>query len=161
MPYLNDMKLTKKQTIEADWGDEIEITVTSYLENNGTGVHWHGLRQLGSNEMDGTNGLTECPIIPGGTKVYRFKATQYGTSVRQQPYENHTSDSNWNSGIIHITQFSMEMVLSVPSLFMALQQATMISILEFYRSVTGSTQLPSLLIMQLYMQKARQLQTTC
>lgn len=78
------IELTREQTIEADWGDEIEITVTSSLETNGTGVHWHGLRQLGSNEMDGVGGLTECPLVPGGSKVYRFKATQYGTSVRRR-----------------------------------------------------------------------------
>jgi hypothetical protein len=47
------------QTIVADWGDILEITVTSHLTSNGTGIHWHGLRQLGSNEMDGVNGLTE------------------------------------------------------------------------------------------------------
>jgi hypothetical protein len=77
-----------EQTIEADWGDEIEVTVTNHLESNGTGVHWHGLRQLGSNEMDGTNGLTECPIAPGATKVYRFKATQYGTAVSLVLYKD-------------------------------------------------------------------------
>jgi FtsP/CotA-like multicopper oxidase with cupredoxin domain len=32
--------------------------------------------------MDGVNGITECPIAPDQTKVYRFKATQYGTTVR-------------------------------------------------------------------------------
>ena len=73
-------------TIVADWGDTIEITVTNGLTNNGTSVHWHGLRQLGSNHMDGTNGLTECPIPPGQSKVYTFKATQYGTSWYHSHY---------------------------------------------------------------------------
>jgi FtsP/CotA-like multicopper oxidase with cupredoxin domain len=59
----------------------MEITVTNHLTVNGTGIHWHGMRQLGSNEMDGVNGITECPIAPGETKLYRFKATQYGTTV--------------------------------------------------------------------------------
>jgi FtsP/CotA-like multicopper oxidase with cupredoxin domain len=31
--------------------------------------------------MDGVNGITECPMAPGETRVYRFKATQYGTTV--------------------------------------------------------------------------------
>lgn len=69
------------QTILADWGDDLEITVTNNLQSNGTGLHWHGLRQLGSNEQDGVNGITECPIAPGDSKVYKFKATQYGTTV--------------------------------------------------------------------------------
>ncbi|KAF1364497.1 laccase [Lizonia empirigonia] len=88
-------------TIEADWGDEIEVTITNHLENNGTGVHWHGLRQLGSNEMDGTNGLTECPIVPGGTKVYRFKATQYGTSWYHSHYSVQYGDGLIGPIIIH------------------------------------------------------------
>ncbi|KAF2841786.1 multicopper oxidase [Patellaria atrata CBS 101060] len=67
--------------IEANWGDTVQITVTNNLKNhNGTGIHWHGLRQLGSCQMDGTNGLTECPIAPATSKTYTFRATQYGTS---------------------------------------------------------------------------------
>jgi len=88
-------------TIEADWGDEIEITVTNHLENNGTGIHWHGIRQLGSNEMDGTDGLTECPITPGATKVYRFKATQYGTSWYHSHYSVQYGDGLTGPIIIH------------------------------------------------------------
>lgn len=73
-------------TVVADWGDDIEITVTNHLEINGTGIHWHGLRQLGSVEMDGVAGITECPIAPGQTKVYKFKATQYGSSWYHSHY---------------------------------------------------------------------------
>lgn len=43
-------------------------------------MHWHGLRQFHTNEMDGTNGVTECPIPPGASRRYTFQATQYGTS---------------------------------------------------------------------------------
>jgi FtsP/CotA-like multicopper oxidase with cupredoxin domain len=66
--------------IVANWGDTIQISVTNGLPDNGTSVHWHGMRQLHSNQMDGTNGITECPIAPGETKVYTFKATTYGSS---------------------------------------------------------------------------------
>jgi hypothetical protein len=84
--------------------------VTNHLEVNGTGIHWHGLRQLGSNEMDGVNGLTECPIAPGQTKLYRFKATQYGTTVSLCSKLFHDSDdSDLRSGITHITLFNMVM----------------------------------------------------
>lgn len=66
--------------IEANWGDYIQVTVTNALANNGTGLHWHGLRQLNTNTQDGVNGITECPIAPGDSKTYLFQATQYGTS---------------------------------------------------------------------------------
>ena len=72
--------------IVADWGDTVQVTVTNNLPDNGTSIHWHGVRQLYSNQMDGTNGLTECPIAPGQSKVYTFKATQYGTSWYHSHY---------------------------------------------------------------------------
>jgi FtsP/CotA-like multicopper oxidase with cupredoxin domain len=72
--------------LTADWGDYFKITVINNLENNGTSIHWHGLRQLNTNQMDGTNGLTECPIAPGETKVYTFQATQYGSSWYHSHY---------------------------------------------------------------------------
>ena len=72
--------------IVADWGDTIEVTVVNSTPDNGTSIHWHGLRQLHSNQMDGTNGITECPIAPGQTKVYTFKATEYGTSWYHSHY---------------------------------------------------------------------------
>ncbi|KAF2033923.1 hypothetical protein EK21DRAFT_97740 [Setomelanomma holmii] len=88
-------------TIVADWGDTLEITVTSKLTTNGTGIHWHGLRQLGSNQMDGVNGLTECPIAPGQSKTYRFKATQYGTSWYHSHYSVQYGDGLWGTLIIN------------------------------------------------------------
>ncbi|KAF2271885.1 uncharacterized protein EI97DRAFT_497001 [Westerdykella ornata] len=67
-------------TIYADWGDTISVSVTNELENNGTAIHWHGVRQFGSPDMDGTAGISECPIPSGQTRTYTFKATQHGTS---------------------------------------------------------------------------------
>jgi len=31
-------------TIYANWGDWVEVSVTNYMQDNGTGVHWHGIR---------------------------------------------------------------------------------------------------------------------
>ncbi|KAF4459220.1 laccase precursor [Fusarium albosuccineum] len=68
-------------TLEGDWGDTFEITVKNSLtNNNGTSVHWHGIRQLNTNWMDGVAGVTECPIPPGENFTYIWHATQYGTS---------------------------------------------------------------------------------
>ncbi|QDS75104.1 hypothetical protein FKW77_007202 [Venturia effusa] len=66
--------------ITANWGDMIQVTVKNSLQSNGTTMHWHGMRQLNTNTMDGVPGITECPIAPGDTKVYLFQATQYGTT---------------------------------------------------------------------------------
>lgn len=46
-------------TIIADWGDHLIIHVSNDLEFNGTTLHWHGLRQLNSVQMDGVPGVTQ------------------------------------------------------------------------------------------------------
>jgi Multicopper oxidase len=72
--------------IQACWGDTIEVEVTNYLKYNGTTIHWHGIRQNRTMEMDGVNGVTQCPIAPEDSFTYRFKATQYGTSWYHSHY---------------------------------------------------------------------------
>ncbi|KXJ90396.1 multicopper oxidase-domain-containing protein [Microdochium bolleyi] len=73
-------------------GDIIEVTVKNKLKYNGTTIHWHGLRQLNSNEMDGVNGVTQCPIAPNDTSTYRFRAMQYGTSWYHSHYSLQYAD---------------------------------------------------------------------
>ena len=58
----------------------------NHLPYNGTTVHWHGIRQNGTLEMDGVNAVTQCPIAPGDHFTYRFKAIQYGTSWYHSHY---------------------------------------------------------------------------
>lgn len=72
--------------IEACWGDWLEITVTNNLRWNGTSVHWHGIRQFESFQHDGVNGITECPIAPGDSFTYRFRALQYGSAWYHSHY---------------------------------------------------------------------------
>ncbi|KAK4570010.1 hypothetical protein LTR86_002980 [Recurvomyces mirabilis] len=68
-------------TIEANWGDWIEVEVTNNLPVEGTTIHWHGLLQTATPWMDGIPAVMQCPISPnGGTFTYRFKADLYGTS---------------------------------------------------------------------------------
>ncbi|TID17143.1 laccase-like multicopper oxidase [Venturia nashicola] len=78
--------------IVADWGDTLQITVKNSLKDNGTSIHWHGFRQLHSNQMDGVNGITECPIAPGESKTYTFKATEYGGSWYHSHYSVQYAD---------------------------------------------------------------------
>lgn len=46
--------------IIADWGDELVIHVTNNLKTNGTTVHWHGVRQLGTVQYDGVRTVQIC-----------------------------------------------------------------------------------------------------
>ena len=58
-------------------------------------MHWHGIRQMNSNSMDGVNGITECPLPPGSSRTYTFLLTQFGTSW----YHSHYS-SQYGDGIV-------------------------------------------------------------
>ncbi|XP_062181002.1 L-ascorbate oxidase-like [Phragmites australis] len=66
-------------TIRATQGDTIVVTVHNKLETENTGIHWHGIRQIGSPWADGTVGVTQCPILPGETFTYRFVVDRPGT----------------------------------------------------------------------------------
>ncbi|KAH7061698.1 Cupredoxin [Paraphoma chrysanthemicola] len=79
-------------TINANWGDTIRVTVKNTLTDNGTDIHWHGIRQLNTAIFDGTPGTTECPLAPGQQRDYIFRATQYGTSWYHSHFPAQYSD---------------------------------------------------------------------
>lgn len=64
-------------------GDTAEIHVHNQL-NEATSLHWHGL--FLPNREDGVPYMTQMPIAPGTTHVYRFPIIQHGTHW----YHSHT-----------------------------------------------------------------------
>lgn len=79
----------------------LEITVTNKLDYNGTAIHMHGLRMMNNNLMDGVPGITQCPIAPGSTFTYKFKATQYGTTWYHSHYSLQYADGMVGPMTIH------------------------------------------------------------
>ncbi|OCK98434.1 laccase-like multicopper oxidase [Cenococcum geophilum 1.58] len=77
--------------IEANWGDTIVVTVNNKLTNNGTSIHFHGIRQNLTSEYDGVPSITQCPIAPGESMTYTWVATNYGTSW----YHSHFAIQAW------------------------------------------------------------------
>lgn len=65
-------------SIIADEGDIIEVKVDNQLPFNTT-IHWHGIEQRGSPWSDGVPGLSQRPIEPGETYIYKWQANTYGT----------------------------------------------------------------------------------
>ncbi|KAF2097959.1 hypothetical protein NA57DRAFT_66467 [Rhizodiscina lignyota] len=65
--------------IEVEVGEQITVVLTNKLGNETTGLHFHGFSQRGTNQMDGPAGVTQCPIPPGSTFTYSFKADSPGT----------------------------------------------------------------------------------
>ncbi|KJZ74366.1 hypothetical protein HIM_06176 [Hirsutella minnesotensis 3608] len=80
-------------TIFADWGDTVVVHVKNSLttSNNGTSMHFHGIRQHFTNSNDGVVSVTQCPTPKGETVKYTWKATQYGSSW----YHSHFGLQAW------------------------------------------------------------------
>ncbi|PQE10386.1 multicopper oxidase protein [Rutstroemia sp. NJR-2017a WRK4] len=90
-------------TIIADWGDTVRVHVTNNMgksnfsapfmyQNNGTSIHFHGIRQNYTNYMDGVASVTQCPTAPGDSFTYEWRATQYGSSW----YHSHFYVQAWD-----------------------------------------------------------------
>lgn len=59
--------------ITATVGDRVVVNVNNKLGNQTTSLHFHGLYQNGTANMDGPVGVTQCPIQPGSSLTYDFK----------------------------------------------------------------------------------------
>lgn len=79
-------------TLVVDWGDEVIVHVTNKLENNGSTIHWHGLRQYYNNQNDGVPSVVQCPSAPNTTYTYKWRAEAYGTTW----YHSHFAVQAWD-----------------------------------------------------------------
>lgn len=87
--------------IEVNEGDTIVVHINNQA-SNATAIHWHGLYQNGSNWMDGTVGITQCPIVSGGHFNYEFKvAGQSGTYWYHAHQGLQASDGMYGPLVIH------------------------------------------------------------
>lgn len=66
-------------TITANVGDTIVINVNNKLGNQTTGIHWHGINQISTEEMDGPSDVAQCPVPPGSSIKYQWVADTAGT----------------------------------------------------------------------------------
>lgn len=73
-------------SILAQQGDVVVVEVTNGLVTENLAIHWHGIRQIGSPWSDGTEGVTQCPILPGDTFTYRFVVDRPGTYLYHAHY---------------------------------------------------------------------------
>lgn len=87
--------------IEVNEGDTIRVTVQNRMSNS-TAIHWHGIYQNGTNWMDGTVGITQCPIAPGNTFTYEFKVDNQSGSYWYHAHQGvQSSDGLHGPLIIH------------------------------------------------------------
>ncbi|KAA8530896.1 hypothetical protein F0562_005645 [Nyssa sinensis] len=77
---------TPGPTILAQQNDTIIVELKNSLLTENVAIHWHGIRQIGTPWFDGTEGVTQCPILPGDTFVYRFVVDRPGTYLYHAHY---------------------------------------------------------------------------
>ncbi|KAI4333277.1 hypothetical protein L6164_018109 [Bauhinia variegata] len=73
-------------TILAQQGDTIVVEVKNSLPTENTAIHWHGIRQIGTPWSDGAEGVSQCPILPGDTFIYKFVVDKAGTFLYHAHY---------------------------------------------------------------------------
>ncbi|KAJ9083414.1 hypothetical protein DSO57_1034911 [Entomophthora muscae] len=64
--------------IKALIGDQIVVKVNNKLTRGFT-IHWHGIKQTGSVSMDGVPHITQLPIAPRKSYIYKFTVDVAGT----------------------------------------------------------------------------------
>ncbi|KAL4884004.1 laccase-1 [Aspergillus karnatakaensis] len=79
-----------------DEGDDIEVLVINNMPFNTT-VHWHGLEMRDTPWSDGVPGLSQSPIEPDETYLYKFKAYPAGTYWYHSHYKGLMQDGQVGS----------------------------------------------------------------
>ncbi|PQE04935.1 multicopper oxidase protein [Rutstroemia sp. NJR-2017a BBW] len=89
--------------IEANWGDTIKVTVYNNISNGAEGLslHWHGQTQRLTPWYDGVPSVQQCPIAPGSSFTYEFRAESYGSSWYHSHFSAQYSDGLYGPLVIY------------------------------------------------------------
>ncbi|KAI1263856.1 multicopper oxidase [Xylariaceae sp. FL1019] len=90
--------------IQANWGDYIEVNVHNNIVDEppeGTAMHWHGFLQTNNSWEDGTPGVSQCPIAPGKSFTYKFRAELHGTSWYHSHYSAQYSGGMYGPIVVY------------------------------------------------------------
>ncbi|KAI9874868.1 MAG: hypothetical protein M1830_004516 [Pleopsidium flavum] len=87
--------------VDVDVGDRMVVHMYNGLGNQSTSLHWHGIHQNGSTDMDGASGTGQCPIAPGQSFTYDFVVDQAGTYWYHSHNLGQFPDGLWGPLIVH------------------------------------------------------------
>jgi FtsP/CotA-like multicopper oxidase with cupredoxin domain len=88
-------------TIEVDYGDWIDLTLSNKLYMETTSIHWHGINMDNSPWMDGVPYVTQYPILPMQSFRYHFQVLQSGTYWYHSHVGTQYSDGLYGPLVIH------------------------------------------------------------
>ncbi|CEP21266.1 unnamed protein product [Cyberlindnera jadinii] len=69
-------------------GDRVIVHLNNGFDDRNTSLHFHGLFQHGTNQMDGPEMITQCPVPIGHTMTYNFTAPD---QIGSYWYHSHTA----------------------------------------------------------------------
>ncbi|KAE9372214.1 multicopper oxidase [Stipitochalara longipes BDJ] len=99
--------------------DTVVVNVDNQLGNQTSTLHFHGMFQNGTTDMDGPYQVTQCGIAPGSHFTYNFTVKQAGTYWYHSHYNGQYPDGLRGPFIVsdpnypYNGQFDEELVLSV------------------------------------------------
>ncbi|KAJ9639586.1 hypothetical protein H2204_003656 [Knufia peltigerae] len=85
--------------LEATVGDEVEFLVHNNMPD-ATAVHFHGIVQQGTPWSDGVPGLSQKPIAPGSSYLYKWTADASGVYFYHAHYRSQMMDGLYGAIII-------------------------------------------------------------
>ena len=87
-------------------GQIVAVDVHNNLSTEGITIHWHGQHQMKTNFMDGVGLVTQCPIQPGSSFRYIFKAGPSGTFWYHSQMGSQRADGLFGALIVKEKQMS-------------------------------------------------------
>ena len=81
----------------------IVVNVNNTLRAQGVTIHWHGMYQRNTPWMDGTGYISQCPITPGTSFRYIFRAAPSGTFWYHAHIEGQRTDGLFGALVIRET----------------------------------------------------------
>ncbi|KXN82641.1 Laccase-1 [Leucoagaricus sp. SymC.cos] len=128
--------------IAVNKGDEMRVNVVNHLSDptqfQGLSIHWHGILQKGTNPMDGTVGVTQCPIAPNNSFEYVFKADSPGTYWYHSHFGSQYCDGVRGALVVYDQNDPHKNLYDVDN------ESTIISLTEWYHMVSPKiTGIPS------------------
>ncbi|ODV96931.1 hypothetical protein PACTADRAFT_48721 [Pachysolen tannophilus NRRL Y-2460] len=132
-------------------GDTVLLYLTNGLGDHNTTVHFHGIFQHNSNEMDGPEMVNQCPIPDGETMLYNFTITDQAGAYW---YHSHTrgqyADGFRGAFIIHDTDeepftYDEEVSVTIAEWYHDLSDPLIATFLNLYNP-TGAEPIPQTLL---------------
>ncbi|XP_022962751.1 L-ascorbate oxidase [Cucurbita moschata] len=95
-------------TIYAHQGDTVIVELKNSFVTENVAIHWHGIRQIGTPWSDGTEGVTQCPVLPGETFKYQFVVDRPGTYLYHAHYGMQREDGLFGSIVVWLPEGQTE-----------------------------------------------------